>query len=156
VEEYGVEEQHSDLIEARRRKLEELRRLGQDPFAIERYERSHLAAEILEGFERLENVDVRVAGRLVAMREMGKASFAHIEDGSGRIQLYFKADDLGAEYEKLRLLDLGDFVGVEGYVFRTRTQEITVHVKTLQMLSKSLRPPPFGKQKGALVWASRR
>lgn len=144
--------EQGDLIEVRRRKLERLRELGQDPFAIERYERTRYAQNILERYDELCMKDVRVSGRIVSMRQMGKASFVHIQDASGRIQAYFKKDELGEEYEKLDLMDLGDFVGIEGFVFKTRTEEITVHAKKLQILSKSLRPPPLGKQKGEEHW----
>lgn len=147
-----MEQELSDQIEVRRRKLEQLREMDQDPFAIEQYQRTHTAADVISEFEELENKTVRVAGRIVSIRQMGKASFAHIRDSSGRIQIYLKRDDLGDEYKKLDLLDLGDFIGVEGFVFRTRTQEITVHAQNLQVLAKSLRPPPFGKQKGEEQW----
>lgn len=145
-------EQENDLIKVRMEKLEELRSLGKDPFAVERYERTHLAKDIISQFESLENQTVKVAGRLSAIREMGKASFAHIEDRSGKIQLYFKRDDLGDDYRMVKLMDLGDFVGVEGFVFKTRTGEISVHVKSVVLLSKALRPPPYGKSKGDEQW----
>jgi lysyl-tRNA synthetase class 2 len=133
-------------------KLEQLRELGMDPFAVERYERTHLADDIVSNFEQLENQTVRVAGRVAAIREMGKASFTHIEDRSGRIQLYFRKDDIGDQYQTVHLMDLGDFIGVEGFVFKTRTGEISVHVKSVIMLSKALRPPPYGKSKGDEQW----
>lgn len=145
-------EQENDLIKMRLAKLEELREHGTDPFAVERYERTHLATNILSNFEQLENQTVRVAGRVAAIREMGKASFAHIEDRSGRIQLYFRRDDLGEEYRKIHLMDLGDFIGVEGFVFRTRTGEVSIHANNVMMLAKALRPPPYGKQKGDEQW----
>ena len=145
-------EQEDDLMQARMAKLTEMKERGEDPFAIERYERTHLAGDIISDFESLENKTVRVAGRLVGIREMGKASFAHIEDRSGKIQLYFRKDDLGDEYRIVHLMDLGDFLGVEGFVFRTRTGEVSIHVKGVVMLSKALRPPPFGKQKGEEQW----
>ncbi|MDO8587112.1 MAG: lysine--tRNA ligase [Armatimonadota bacterium] len=161
----------NDLIQARRQKLAELRARGIDPFKVEVFERRLRvageerafpgAAGVIEEFEKLESepsaqesdqasgVHTAVAGRVVAMREMGKAAFAHIEDESGRIQVYLRIDKLGEEvYSLVRLLDLGDFVGVAGDVFRTRTGEVTVAAQTLQILSKSLRPAPLGKQKG--------
>jgi lysyl-tRNA synthetase class 2 len=145
-------EQEDELIQARLAKLNELRERGDDPFAIERYDRTHLACDVISGFDGLENQTVRVSGRLVGIREMGKASFAHIEDRSGKIQLYFRRDDLGDDYRIVHLMDLGDFLGAEGFVFRTRTGEVSIHVKSVVMLSKSLRPPPFGKQKGDEQW----
>lgn len=146
------EEQDNELIRMRLAKLDQLREQGLDPFAVERYDRTHLASEIMSGFETLENQTVRVAGRLAAIREMGKASFAHIEDRSGRIQLYFRLDELGDKYQTVHLMDLGDFLGVEGFVFRTRTGEISIHAQNVVLLSKSLRPPPYGKQKGDEQW----
>jgi len=145
-------EQDNELIRMRAAKLQELREMGLDPFAVERYERTHLASDILSSFEELESQTVRVAGRVSSIREMGKASFAHIEDRSGKIQLYFRKDDLAEAYQVVRLMDLGDFIGAEGFVFRTRTGEISIHVKNVVMLSKSLRPPPYGKQKGDEQW----
>jgi len=145
-------DQESDLIATRMAKLEELRAMGHDPFAIERYERTHLADQILSGFESLENQTLRIAGRVVSIREMGKASFAHVEDRSGRIQIYARRDDLGDDYNLIHLLDLGDFVGVEGFVFRTRTGETTIHAKELVILAKAIRPIPYGKQKGDEHW----
>jgi lysyl-tRNA synthetase class 2 len=147
-----VPEQENDLIKARMAKLQEMRDQGTDPFAVERYERTHLAKDIISDFDQLENQTVKAAGRVTAIREMGKASFAHIEDRSGKIQLYFRRDELGDEYRNVHLMDLGDFIGVEGFVLRTRTGEISIHVKNVMMLAKSLRPPPYGKQKGDEQW----
>ena len=133
---------------ARREKLAELEARGIAPFAY-RYERSHLAqaavALLPEGAE--EGPAVRVAGRVVAWRTHGKTTFAHIADGSGRIQLYFKKDILGeAAYDALGLFDIGDLIGASGPVFRTRTGEVTVRAESVEMLAKSLRPLPFGKE----------
>ncbi|MEN6519560.1 MAG: lysine--tRNA ligase [Armatimonadota bacterium] len=147
-----VPEQENDLIRARMAKLQEMREQGMDPFAVERYERTHLAKDIISDFDQLENQTVKAAGRVTAIREMGKASFAHIEDRSGKIQLYFRRDELADEYRNVHLMDLGDFIGVEGFVFRTRTGEISIHVQNVMMLSKALRPPPYGKQKGEEQW----
>ncbi len=147
-----LHEQENELIKMRMTKLEEMRAAGKDPFAIERYERTHIAENIHSDFDSLENQTVRVAGRLASIREMGKASFAHVEDQSGKIQLYFKREELGDDYAIVHQMDLGDFIGAEGYVFRTRTGEVSVHVKSVIMLSKALRPPPYGKQKGDEQW----
>jgi len=131
-----------DLIAVRRRKLDRWRERGIDPFG-QRYERTHTAAEIVDGFERLEGTEVRVAGRLMGMRSHGKAAFADLQDRSGRIQLYARFDDLGAEsYEAFGELDLGDIVGVRGRVMRTRKGEISVQVTQWTLLAKSLRPLP--------------
>lgn len=144
--------EENELIAHRLEKLNELRRMGADPFAIERYDRTHMAEEIIADFEQLEGKDVSVAGRVVSFRPMGKASFAHIEDGSGKIQLYIKADVVGDEYKFVDLLDIGDIVGAVGQVGKTRTGEVTVFVSSLRILAKSLRPIPIGKQKGDQEW----
>ena len=144
-------EEH-ELIAHRLEKLAELRRMGADPFAIERYDRTHLAEDIITGFEQLEGKDVSVAGRVVSFRPMGKASFAHIQDGSGKIQLYVKADVVGEDYRFVDLLDIGDIVGAAGQVGKTRTGEVTVFASSFKILAKSLRPIPIGKQKDDKEW----
>ncbi len=131
---------------ARREKLEALRGRGVEPYAY-RYDRSHTAREAIEAFDPDERVSVRVAGRVVSWRDHGKSQFAHVADTSGRVQVYFRRDDLGAErYDLVKLLDLGDFVGVAGYMFRTRTGETTVHAEQVELLTKALRPLPTGKK----------
>jgi len=135
------ERSHVEL--ARRDKLEALKARGVAPFAY-RFQRTHLAAEAVTGFREGERV--AMAGRLVALRGHGKSTFAHAADPSGRIQLYFKQDQLGdAGYAVVGLLDLGDHVGVEGPLMKTRTGEITVQVEHLELLAKALRPLPLGK-----------
>ncbi len=131
---------------ARRDKLEALRARGVPPFAY-RFARSHTAAGALAAFvDGKEGPAVAVAGRLVAIRAHGKTMFAHLADASGRIQLYFRRDDLGGElFDVLGLLDLGDHVGAAGALFRTRTGEITVKVERFELLAKALRPLPLGK-----------
>ncbi|MGI6294973.1 MAG: lysine--tRNA ligase [Armatimonadota bacterium] len=162
-----------ELIKTRLEKLEQMKALGCDPFAVEKYdlfatlkktdgEKTEIeahSADVIAAFEAAEaggeespEIDVSLAGRVVSFRAMGKASFAHIEDRKGRIQLYLKRDELGEEYALAKLLDLGDFVGVEGFVFRTRTGEVSVHVRKLTVLAKSIRPIPFGKEKGEQHW----
>jgi lysyl-tRNA synthetase, class II len=137
---------HSFVEAARREKLKELRARGVAPFAY-RYERTHTTHAALAAFQPEHEVAVRVAGRLVAVRRQGKTTFAHLEDPTGRIQVYFRRDELGeAAYELLRLLDLGDIVGVAGGVFRTKTGEITVRGRELVLLAKALRPLPLGKE----------
>lgn len=131
---------------ARREKLEQVRALGVEPFAY-RFSRTHTAAQALAAFDPEKPASVRVAGRLMAVRSHGKTTFAHLADSTGRIQLYFRADELpGNGYELVKLLDIGDHVGVEGEVFKTRTEEITVRGKSIELLSKSLRPLPIGKE----------
>jgi lysyl-tRNA synthetase, class II len=133
------------LEAARREALAELRARGLEPYAY-RYERGHTAAEALAAFAPEREAPVRVAGRIVAVRGHGKTTFAHLEDPSGRIQLYFKRDELGDDgYAVVTLLHLGDIVGVQGTVFTTRTGEITIRVAELTLLAKALRPLPLGK-----------
>jgi len=143
------------VLKARREKLEQLRERGVEPFAYA-YERTHLAPAAIALFEAEEAAGTlqedghgsgaRVAGRVVGWRGHGKSAFAHIEDGEGRIQLYFKKNVLGDEvFETLDLLDLGDWLGIEGALFRTRTGEVTIRVDAYELLAKSLRPLPMGK-----------
>jgi lysyl-tRNA synthetase, class II len=134
---------------ARREKLEALAARGIAPFAYS-FERTHAASAAValhpEGAHD-EGAIVRVAGRIVAWRAHGKTTFAHIADDSGRIQLYFKKDQLGEDrYATLDLFDIGDVIGVTGPLFRTRTGEVTVRVVEVELLAKSLRPLPFGKE----------
>ncbi len=137
---------------ARRDKLAALRTRGVEPFPY-RFARTHTAAEALALLAKAEEAgdgagepEVAVAGRIVALRAHGKSTFAHLADRSGRIQLYFKQDELGPDaYDLLPLLDLGDHLGVSGRVFRTRTCEVTVRVVRFELLSKALRPLPLGK-----------
>ncbi|MEW6509498.1 MAG: lysine--tRNA ligase [Bacteroidota bacterium] len=131
----------------RREELNRLRTLGIDPYPYE-FERSALSAEIKAQFaDDAPLRDVAVAGRIMSLRRMGKASFFHCEDSAGRIQVYLKRDDLGPVYDAFRLMDIGDIVGVQGFVFRTKMGEISVHARTLTLLSKSLRPLPVTKEK---------
>jgi lysyl-tRNA synthetase class 2 len=140
-------EERTYVEEARREKRAALEARGIVPFAY-RYERSHTAAAALPLYrdEMGENGPrVRVAGRLVALRPKGKTAFGHIEDLSGRIQVYFRQDALGEAYELVRLLDLDDHIGVEGPLFRTKAGEVTVRGDAVTLLAKSLRPLPRGK-----------
>ncbi len=133
----------NELIRHRRAKLARLREGGKSPFSITSYRRTHLAAEVRESFDSLEGGTVRVAGRLMARRRHGKATFADLRDGSGTIQVLFRADQLGPEqYQSLGELDDGDIVGAEGEVMKTRTGEITVAAADVTLLAKALRPPP--------------
>jgi len=137
----------SDQREQRLQKLAALRAAGIEPYPA-RFSCTHTAAEALEAFtsseSRTEPSTVRTAGRLMSIRVMGKASFAHILDGSGRIQIYLRQDEVGEDaYELFRKgFDLGDFVGVEGRLFQTRTGEVTIRVHSFEMLTKTLRPLP--------------
>lgn len=133
-------------MRARRDKLDALTAKGVSAFGYG-YQRSHLAADALKLLgEAEEGPEVRVAGRLVAWRAHGKTTFAHLGDPSGRIQLYFRQDVLNEVYETVQHFDLGDIVGVSGPLFRTRSGEVTVKVTAVELLAKSLRPLPFGKE----------
>jgi lysyl-tRNA synthetase, class II len=139
----------SELLQIRRDKLDELRGLGVDPFG-KKYERTHMAGDILRQYDELskeeleeKHVEVSIAGRIMAKRGMGKASFAHLQDLSGKIQIYVRQDSVPeVKYEAFSILDLGDIVGVTGEVFKTKTGETTIKVKDLEVLSKSLYPLP--------------
>ena len=142
----NLEEQELDmnhLIKIRREKLEELREKGKDPFKITKYEKTHTSKEIKDSYESIEGKDVKIAGRIMAKRIMGKASFCHIQDMQGQIQSYVSTNDLGEEnYKEFKTYDIGDIIGIEGFVFKTRTEEISIHAKKVTLLSKSLRPLP--------------
>ncbi|KUK36879.1 MAG: lysyl-tRNA synthetase, class [Clostridia bacterium] len=131
-----------DFLEVRREKLEEFRKRGVEPFGG-RFPVTHRAADILANYPEFEGKDVTIAGRLVAKRGHGKASFGDLQDFSGRIQIYARLNDMGEDaYELFKKLDIGDIIGVRGKVFTTKKQEITVAIDTFQLLSKSLRPLP--------------
>ena len=136
-----VHETNTDLTDYRRQKLEQWRGAGVNPYPHE-FERTHLSKDILESFEALEGTKVVSAGRIVSFRAHGKSTFFHVLDGSGKIQCYAKADILGETYVRLDWLDLGDFVGVEGEIFKTRTGETTINISSFTLLSKSLQPLP--------------
>ena len=139
----------SELLRIRRNKLEQLRALGIDPFGG-KYERTHHAQDILDQYgpvdkEELEgmNVEVSVAGRLMQKREMGKTAFAHLQDVSGKIQIYVRKDTVPeSQFQAFKLLDIGDLIGVRGVVFKTNTGETSIKVLQLDVLSKSLLPLP--------------
>lgn len=133
------------LIKRRYEELEELKKKGIETFAYS-FDVDAYSENIKNDFEKYESKDVRLAGRIMTIRRMGKASFAHIMDQKGRIQIYLKRDEIGENYDAFRLMDIGDIIGIEGYVFKTKTGEITVHVKALELLAKSLRPLPIAKE----------
>ena len=139
----AAEPQLSEILQVRRDKLKTLQDVGNDPFQITKFDVSHHAEEIRAQYETLENQEVTLAGRMMAKRVMGKASFAHIQDLSGKMQLYIARDSLGEEpYAGFKKLDIGDIIGVKGTVFKTKTGEISLHVTELTLLSKSLQPLP--------------
>lgn len=131
------------LMQIRRDKLSELQSEGKDPYEITKFNRTNTAGEIKANYEKFEQKDVTVAGRIIAKRIMGKASFCTIQDSDEKIQSYVSINDLGEEsYKAFKTWDIGDIIGITGFVFKTRTEEISVHAKEVTLLSKSLRPLP--------------
>jgi lysyl-tRNA synthetase class 2 len=143
MDEEALEREHSEQARVRREKLVRLQAEGRDPFAVVKFDQSHHSAEIKALFETLENKDVAIAGRMMSFRDIGKASFVDLQDRDGRVQVYVNADELGGEdYARVKTYDRGDFIGVEGYVFKTRRGEISVHARKVTLLAKALEPLP--------------
>lgn len=143
IEQEMTQEQLSELLQIRRDKLTTLQQAGKDPYQIVTFDQSHHSADILANYDALEGRPVQIAGRMMSKRIMGKASFAHVLDGKGDIQIYVKRDDVGEEsYAAFKTYDIGDLIGVAGTVFKTRTGEVSVHATKVTLLSKSLRPLP--------------
>ena len=137
----------NQIIDFRKEKLTKLREAGVEPYP-QKYEPTHFSADIFGDFDNLEKQDVTIAGRIMSMRKMGKASFFHIQDQKGKIQVFIRRDDVGENnYAYFKLLDMGDFVGVNGYVFKTKMGEISIHTNELTVLCKSIRPLPVVKEK---------
>ena len=133
----------SELLQIRRDKLTAFQQEGRDPFCRTRFVRSAYSEEIKADYDAFDGKDVEVAGRIMSKRGMGKAIFCHIKDDRGQIQLYIRKDDLTEqEFADFRKYDIGDIIGVSGFVFKTKTEEISVHAKSVVLLSKSLRPLP--------------
>ena len=133
----------NQLMQIRRDKLTKLKEEGKNPFEITKFNRTHTSKQVVDNYEELEGKDVTVAGRIMAKRIMGKASFCHIQDGDGRIQSYISINELGEEsYKQFKEDDIGDIIGITGFVFKTKTGEISIHAKEVTLLSKSLRPLP--------------
>ncbi len=140
------EEQELDinqLMKVRREKLAKLQEEGKNPFEITKFVTTHNSKQIKDNFDSLEGKDVTIAGRMMAKRIMGKASFCHIQDEQGKIQSYVSINELGEEsYKQFKEDDIGDIIGITGFVFKTKTGEISIHAKEVTLLSKSLRPLP--------------
>ena len=133
----------SEQEQIRREKLSKYQADGRDPYTITRFDRTHTSADILARFDQLENQTVRIAGRMMSRRIMGKASFVHLLDGEGQIQVYVRREDVGEDvYADFKTMDIGDILGIEGFVFRTKTGEVSVHAQKLALLTKSLRVLP--------------
>ena len=136
------QQQLNELLQIRRRKMETLREKGVEPFG-RKFEASHFSTDIIDNFDSLEGKEVTIAGRLISIRSHGKATFAHLQDYPGQIQIYLRLDQVGQEkYEIFELVDIGDFIGVVGEVFRTQKGEVTVKVTDYTYLAKALRPLP--------------
>lgn len=134
-----LDEQHRIRIE----KLNDLKANGKNPYEITKFDFTHKAQQIRDNFDELEEKDVMIAGRITSWRDMGKANFIDIRDDSGRMQVYVRIDDIGEDnFKEFKKWDLGDIVGVSGFVFKTRRGEISVHAKSIKLLSKSLLPLP--------------
>jgi len=142
--------EHEDLnvlMVRRREELARLKEMGINPYPAA-FERKDLSREIIASFkDEAPQRTVAVAGRIMTLRRMGKASFCHIQDSEGKIQVYLKKDDLGSVYDAFKLMDIGDIIGVQGFVFRTKMGEVSVHAQKLELLAKSLRPLPVVKEK---------
>ena len=137
------EENFSEQVAVRREKLFELQKAGKDPYKITKFDFDSYSTEIKESYVEGQEREVRIAGRMLSRRIMGKASFCNLADEKGNIQLYVKRDDVGEEdYAAFKKWDIGDIIGVEGFVFTTRTGEVSVHCKKIVLLSKSLIPLP--------------
>lgn len=142
----NTQQEMNALIKRRYEELEELKKGNHETYAYS-YDVDNYSKNIKDNFETLEGKDVAIAGRIMAIRRMGKASFTHIQDKDGRIQIYLKKDEIGEEaYNIFKLLDIGDIIGVTGYVFKTKTGETSVHVKSMKLLAKSIRPIPIAKE----------
>ncbi len=143
----------AEILSVRREKVEKIRTMGIEPYAYE-FDKTHSHDEIIRDFETLkETTTVRVAGRIMAIRKMGRASFCHIQDETTKLQIYFQEDKIGAaSYELFRLLDIGDIIGAAGIVTKTRTGEITIFADELRLLAKSIRPIPIVKEKDGEVF----
>lgn len=141
--EVETQEDLNEILRVRREKLNTLKEEGKDPFEIVKFDVTKLNQEIIDDFDNLEGKDVTIAGRIMRKRDMGKASFVDVRDSSEKMQVYIRIDDVGEEsYESVKKIDIGDIVGITGFVFRTRRGEISVHAKEFTLLSKSLLPLP--------------
>jgi len=134
----------SEILSVRKEKLQKIRDLGFEPYAYE-FPKTHSCSEIIDNFTELEEtVTVKAAGRIMAIRKMGRASFCHIQDEHNKLQIYFQENKIGKQLYKLfGLLDIGDIIGAVGKVFKTRTGEITIFAEELHLLTKNILPIPI-------------
>lgn len=145
MENIHVNDDLNSLMRRRLEELDELKAKGINTFAYS-FDVTSDSKDIIENYVDESKREVKIAGRIVTIRRMGKASFAHIQDRAGKIQIYLRRDDIPDQYENFKLFDIGDIVGVEGYVFKTRTGEVSVHATSVQLLTKSIRPIPVPKE----------
>ena len=143
VENQEPEQNVNELRQIRVDKLTALQEAGKDPFQVTLASQEYHSTEIIEKYDELENQDVSICGRIMTKRPMGKASFMNIHDREGKMQVYVRRDDIGEEeYADFKKYDIGDIVEVKGFVFKTKTGEISVHAKSVRLLTKSLLPLP--------------
>ena len=147
-----VELDENRLIQIRKEKLKELQEQGKNPFEITKYDRTNSAGEIKSNFEAFDQKEVKVAGRIIAKRIMGKASFCTIQDSDEKIQSYVSINELGEEaYKAFKTWDIGDIIGISGFVFKTRTEEISVHARSsviIKIIKAITRKIPWTKRYG--------
>lgn len=138
-----VQEDLNEILKIRRDKLTQLRELGKDPFKIAKYDPTHYSEDIVENFDQVDGSLVKIAGRIMTKRVMGRASFAHILDAKGQIQIFVQVNEMGKDaYEEFKNLDIGDIIGISGQVFKTKKGEVSVKASEITLLTKSLRPLP--------------
>ena len=137
------EQELNHLLKVRREKLAELCESGRDPYKVTKYDVTAHSAEVKARYEELEGKEVSLAGRMMSKRVMGKASFCNLQDLQGNIQSYVARDEIGEEaYKEFKKMDIGDIIGIRGIVFTTKTGEISIHAKSVELLSKSLQILP--------------
>ncbi len=138
----SVEADLNEILKMRRAKLDALKAAGKNPYEKVKYDRTAFSTDVKDNYEEFEGKTVGIAGRLISKRIMGKASFAVVLDGKGTIQSYLSVNDLGDVYQEFKEYDIGDIIGITGFVFKTRTGEVSVHAQSVELLSKSLLPLP--------------
>lgn len=142
-----MQEDINKLVKVRIEKLDKIREMGINPYPYN-YNRTHFSQDVVDNFGELEGKEVGISGRIMSVRLMGKASFCHIQDHKGKIQIYIRKNEIGEEaFELFKILDIGDLIGITGEVFKTHTGEVSVFAKQFELLAKSLRPLPIVKEK---------
>ncbi|HHW89541.1 MAG TPA: lysine--tRNA ligase [Clostridiales bacterium] len=136
------QQDQNEIYQQRKEKLDSLIKEGKNPFEKTRFDKTHYSLDIIQQFEKLDGQKVKIAGRMITRRVMGKASFAHLQDNSGKIQIYVRADTPDIDYNEFKKWDIGDILGVSGKVFKTQKGEISIYAENIELLSKSLLPLP--------------